>query len=119
MATWPQAIRNRLYELSDCFIAFWKSDRDGKPSNGGSSDEPACPGLVQKVQGPLELCTNRALHATLKHDKWNGERLWVVALKGDVQISEDKCGALEREILGEVILSKECGELPEIGRAHV
>jgi len=31
----------------------------------GSTIEPAVPGLVQNVKGPLKLCSARALHATL------------------------------------------------------
>jgi hypothetical protein len=39
----------------------------------------------------------------LKPEKWKGERLWVVALFGELQFADDdKVGALEREIIGEI-----------------
>jgi hypothetical protein len=104
VASWPEAIRERFNSLcaSASFLAFWKSDRNGMPSNGGSGVEAARPGLLQKVSGPLRLCGPRALHATLHPDKWRGDRLWIVALHGDVDVQDDKVGALEREIIGEV-----------------
>jgi len=84
------------------FIAFWKSDKDGLPSNGGHETDNARPGLVRTISGPLEICTRRALHGTLSPDKWKGERLWIVALRGEIQGQDDKVGALEREIICEV-----------------
>jgi hypothetical protein len=62
------------------------------------------PGTVEKVEGPLELCSTKALHATLIPPKWKGERLWVVALHGEIAGDEEKYGALEREIIGECFL---------------
>jgi hypothetical protein len=82
-------------------IAFWKSDANGRPSNGGSGSAVHV-GLVQEIAGPLKLCGAGALHATLDPTKWEGDRLWVVALYGEVQHQDDKCGALKREILAEV-----------------
>ena len=38
----------------------------------------------------------------MKPDSWKGERLWVVALYGEMQWREDKCAALKREIIGEI-----------------
>jgi hypothetical protein len=84
------------------FIAFWRSDKDGLPSNGGHDTDNARPGMVRTIAGPLEICTGRALHGTLRPDKWKGERLWIVALRGEIQIQDDKVGALEREIICEV-----------------
>jgi hypothetical protein len=84
-------------------IAFWKSDKRGLPSNGGSASEAAKPGLVQTESGPLVICRPGALHATLQPEKWRGERLWIVALYGEVLWQDDKCAALKREILGEVL----------------
>src|ERR1041385_3436106 len=85
-------------------LALWKSDADGKPANGGSSDEPARPGLRQTTQGPLSLCHKGTLHATLEPERWKGERLWIVALEGEVVGDAEKMGALTREILCEVKL---------------
>ena len=59
-------------------------------------------GLVEEVAGPLQLCTRHALHATLEPTKWQGERLWVVALWGEVRSDGDKMGALKREFLAEI-----------------
>jgi hypothetical protein len=61
------------------------------------------PGLVEIVAGPLEICTHHALHATRLPPKWEGERVWVVALFGEIQEQDDKLGALQREILGECL----------------
>jgi hypothetical protein len=88
-------------EASGAKIAFWRSRKDGRPANGGNA-EPAYPGLVQKVKGPLELCSPRCLHATYNPPKWQGERIWLVALIGEVKEDENKLGALEREIIAEI-----------------
>ena len=61
------------------------------------------PGTVEKIKGPLRICTKNALHGTLLPPKWPGARLWVVALIGEIAGDEEKFGALEREIIGEVI----------------
>jgi hypothetical protein len=57
---------------------------------------------MQEIEGPLQLCGPGALHATMNPDKWKGDRLWLVALHGEVQFQDDKVGALKREILAEV-----------------
>jgi len=51
----------------------------------------------------LKSCTNRALHATLIPPKWEGDRLWVVALIGETVGDDVKYAALEREIIGEAL----------------
>jgi hypothetical protein len=84
-------------------LAFWKSGKDGKACNGGHHTKPVEVGQVEKIEGPLRVCTQRALHATEMPPKWTGERTWIVALHGEVQQKEDKYGALEREILGEAL----------------
>jgi hypothetical protein len=61
------------------------------------------PGTVEKISGPLKICTKYALHGTLIPPNWSGARLWVVALIGETVGDELKYGALEREIIGEVI----------------
>ena len=33
--------------------------------------------------------------------KWQGERLWVVALSGEIVGNDEKLGALSREVIGE------------------
>ena len=82
-------------------FAYWRSGRDARPANGGHSDAVDV-GTIQKIDGPLKLCTRNALHATYRLDKWQGERIWLVALKGKVVEQEDKLGALEREIIAEL-----------------
>jgi hypothetical protein len=84
-------------------IAFWRSDTRGKPANGGHDIEAAAPGVVHKAPGPLNLCHGGTLHATLIPPEWNGERIWVVALLGEVRGNDEKYGALEREIIGECL----------------
>jgi hypothetical protein len=80
---------------------FWKSDKDGHPCNRGVKSEPARPGLKQKKEGRLEIC-NHGFHATVNPWKWNGDRLWIVKLTGEMQEEEDKVCALEREIICEI-----------------
>ena len=82
-------------------LALWKSNADGTPANGGR-DMVAQVGLVQHVDGPLELCGPHALHATLQPEKWKGDRVWIVALEGEVIGDAAKLGALKREIIAEV-----------------
>jgi hypothetical protein len=59
-------------------------------------------GLIETVAGPLQLCSDHTLHATLNPQQWKGNRLWIVALYGEIAEDEDKLGALKREILLEV-----------------
>ena len=92
----------KLKAIPDAFLAFWKSDKAGMPCNGGSAATPASVGKVEEISGPLEICTARGLHATLDPDKHKGERIWLVALYGEVQRSEDKVASLKREILAEI-----------------
>jgi hypothetical protein len=91
--------------LGGAFIAFWKSDKEGFPANGGNLPKPVVVGTIHETSGPLRLCKQGTLHATLDPGKWKGERLWVVALIGDIGVGNDKVGALQREVLGEVIQS--------------
>ena len=83
-------------------LAFWRSDKEGKPTNGGSG-LPVKPGEIQEVTGPLKICSMRALHGTTRPDRYRykGERIWIVALFEPVQWSNDKCGSLRRLILQE------------------
>jgi hypothetical protein len=83
-------------------VALWRSTDKGTPANGGHGTTAAA-GLVEEIPGPLQICTQHALHATFNPPKWKGKRLWVVALYGDVQIQEDKIGALAREIIAEIV----------------
>ena len=102
---WLQVARKqfpRISKIDGSVIAFWKSDKDGLPINGGDRSQTATAGLLQEVPGPLRICTDHALHATMKPEKWKGERLWIVALYGEVMWQEDKVAALRREIIGEV-----------------
>ena len=92
------------FETDERTFGLWKSNADGRPANGGIEVRPAIPGLKQEAVGPLELCTPHCLHATLKPSKWKGERLWIVALEGEVVGDAEKMGALKREIICEVNL---------------
>ena len=83
-------------------LAFWWSDKTGAPSNGGR-DVAAKPRAVHTASGPLTLCHAGTLHATLLPPRWKGERLWIVALKGEVIGDDEKMGCLERVIIGECI----------------
>ena len=102
---WPLEQQKRLAELqhTSTVIAFWKSDKHGRACNGGGFEKSVKPGTVQVISGPLEVCTRRALHATMLPPRWKGDRLWIVALIGEFQRKEDKYGALTREIIGECL----------------
>ena len=104
-AKWTEAQRARLGELQKLGtkIAFWRSNKEGRACNGGKSAKPVEPGTVEKIAGPLEICSRRALHATALPPKWEGERVWVVALFGEIQQQDDKFCALHREVLGECL----------------
>ena len=82
-------------------MALWKSTREGKPANGGALDAVKV-GDMHAASGPLRLCNAGTLHATFNPDKWRGERLWIVAMYGEIAVDSDKIGALKREIVAEV-----------------
>jgi hypothetical protein len=82
-------------------IAVWRSRGDGCPSNGGTG-APAAVGDIQEVAGPLDICSPRALHATLQPGQWKGERWWAVALYPPVVGDHKKYGSLKREILADL-----------------
>src|SRR5882724_3895148 len=100
---WTDAQRARLGELQQlgAKIAFWWSDETGYACNGGNRTVQAVPGAIEKISGPLKICTPQALHATELPPKWKGQRIWCVALLGELQQQDDKFAALEREIIGE------------------
>ncbi len=93
--------RAKELEQSGATIGLWRSNADGRPANGGSG-EPIKQGLIQEIPGPLEICTQRALHATHHPKQWKGERLWLVALYPPVEVHSDKMASLKREIICEV-----------------
>ena len=102
---WPEAIRSRLAALQaqGATLAFWRSDSQGQPANNGGRIEAAAPGVVHTAPGPLAVCNPGTLHATVIPPKWKGSRWWIVAMLGEVQWQDDKCGALKREIIGEAL----------------
>jgi hypothetical protein len=86
----------------DIPIAFWRSNASGRPANGGSG-VVASEGAIHEAPGPLCLCESGTLHATRIPPKWEGERLWLVALHGKVIGDDEKLGCLRREIIGECL----------------
>ena len=82
-------------------VALWKSNKHAWPANGGSGTN-AVPGLIEETAGPLELCKRGTLHATFVPRRWQGGRLWVVALYGELAVDHEKLGALKREIICEI-----------------
>ena len=105
IAKLPDSYRARARQLQSAGVklAYWRSTAKGQPSNHGAWIAEAAPSVVHKVSGPLEICTERALHATLIPPKWKGERWWIVALHGEVVGDDEKYGCLEREIIGECV----------------
>ena len=59
-------------------------------------------GLVEEIEGPLEICSRNALHGTMNPRHWIGERWWVVALHGEVVSHDDKVAGLKREFLADL-----------------
>ena len=106
MKTWTEAQRVRLSELkaAGAKIAFWRSNADGYAMHGGKKNVQTAPGVIQEIKGPLKICSKNALHATVNPPKWEGDRLWCVALIGETQQDDDKFGALKREIIAEVVI---------------
>jgi hypothetical protein len=87
---------------TDALIGWWRSDLAGQSANGGKRKiEAAAPGVIHEVNGPLRLCTARALHASAKPQEWQGDRWWVVALLGETAREGSKAGALRRLIIEE------------------
>jgi hypothetical protein len=93
-------------------IAYWCSDAQGRPSNGGGCLDNwyAHVGLIQEIEGPLKLCGDGALHATLEPHKWVGSRVWVVSMFGEIEFQENKLGSLSREFIGEILPEESMNE---------
>jgi len=96
-----------LWERDDAWIGYWCSDQWGRASNGGDQSERVEPGLVQQVEGRLEICPSPpdsvGLHATRQPHRWQGCRVWLVALLGEVKVRDSKAAAKTREIIAEVL----------------
>ncbi|MCB2106385.1 MAG: hypothetical protein KDE14_01735, partial [Rhodobacteraceae bacterium] len=103
-AKWSSDQQQRLADLQrdGVVIAFWRSNANGRACNGGNN-KPVSAGTIEEIKGPLEICTEQALHATFIPPKWKGKRWWIVALHGEVQSLSDKVGALKREVIGECL----------------
>jgi hypothetical protein len=104
-SSWSDSQQARLRELmadGNVTIAYWCSDAHGRPANGGKGTT-AKVGLIEEIEGPLEICSKKALHATHSPHVWQGSRVWMVALFGPVQQDRDKFGSLKREFLGEIM----------------
>ena len=102
---WTPAQRVRVAELyaNGWALAYWCSDAHGRPVNGGRG-VTASPGAVH-VGDALRpvLCVVGTLHATYEPHRWQGVRVWVVALEPPIATSNEKLGALRREVIGEVL----------------
>jgi hypothetical protein len=101
---WPQLWRERLASARarGAVIAYWRSDANGRPCNGGYG-RPVYAGMIEHTGGPLQLCSRGTLHATVLPPAYHGERCWIVALDKPITRENEKIGALRREIIGEVI----------------
>ena len=119
---WTPRQRNHLRRLmrEGATIAYLCVDAFDRPANHEMDPEKhrawtVRPGLVQEVEGPLELCSARALHATLVPHRWRGSRVWLVGLVGEVRedTNDQKLGALRREIIG--LVRPECALSESVG----
>jgi hypothetical protein len=90
-----------LLEVSDHdrVKCFWRCTSDGRPANGGGGDTKAAVGAVERIDGPLKICTENALHGTTTPASWKGEDWWIVELKRPVQVEGDKIASLERRFV--------------------
>ena len=83
-------------------LAFWRSDKDGKPCNNGTGPARHI-GMIEEEKGPLVPCQRGALHGTMQPANWKGDRLWIVALYPPVEaVDDDKYASLKREIIAEI-----------------
>jgi hypothetical protein len=99
----PQRARANELAVAGALLAFWRSDSDGRPANGGHAVAVAI-GTVHREKGPLRgECGRGQLHATLVPTKWQGQRWWIVALIGERRGDDEKYWALEREVIGEAL----------------
>ena len=119
---WTEEQREHLRRLmaEGATLAYWCSDAHGRPANHAldpmsARDWTARPGLVQEVAGPLQICTEHALHATNEPHRWAGVRVWLVGLVGEIvrESSGTKLAALRREIVGEIL--PECAFSASVG----
>jgi len=94
-------------EEKGCCLSFWRSRVDGSPANGGRS-KPVTEGDIQEESGPLELCEAGTLHSTLIPTKWQGSRIWIVAMYPPFIGEPKKYGSLKREIICEVTDKLKC-----------
>ena len=98
-----ELVRAAVEDGQTVHLAWWRSGRDGQSANGGTPTlAPAAPGVLHEVTGPLQLCTGRALHASLNPAEWKGDRWWVVALFDPVARQGSKAGSLKRLIVAEL-----------------
>lgn len=88
-------------QVKNSRLAFYLSDKNGEPSNGGKGTV-AAPGAIHEIEGPLEICTKNALHATFLPLEWKGEKLWLVRMYEPCVFDDDKIGSLKREIICEI-----------------
>ena len=104
---WTAKQRNMLHREIEAgnTIAYWCSDAHGRSANGGSSIEPAAPGVVhrQAEPGPVFECGPGAVHATFEPHRWAGSRVWIVSMRGTLVKGATKLAAAERLIIGEVL----------------
>jgi hypothetical protein len=108
LTTKQQATVRKLLRDKRVTLAYWCSDAQGRPANHklGYTEAhkwTAKPGLIQRVKGPLEPCSGRALHATLAPHRWAGVRVWLVAMWDAIEVNEMKLAALKRMIVAEVM----------------
>ena len=107
LSTKQQALVRKLLHDPSVTLAYWNSDAQGRPANHDLGPDAAKwtarPGVVQRVKGPLEPCSSRALHATLTPHRWAGCRVWLVALWDAAVVDEMKFAALKRMIVAEIM----------------
>ena len=108
-SSWSVSQKKRLQTLlnlqrkdpSKTWIGYWCSTAHGRSANGGTLIAPAAPGIIH-TSPDLDIC-RVGLHATRFPHRWQGTRVWLVALLGARIDQEDKSAAKTREIIGEIL----------------
>ena len=96
-------LNQNVIPSSNKVVAFWRSNADGTPANHIGCTVARKVGMIEEVPGPLRSeCGAGQLHATHHPHEWKGDKLWLVALHGDIRSGDDKMWGLKREIICEL-----------------
>ena len=97
-------ILNQYKNTESYIYAFCNSGIDGLPINGGNLDTVCYEGAIHTVDGPMEICTETALHATFNPLRWKYEAIWLCKMYYPLIYSDhSKICSQKREIVKRLI----------------